>query len=181
MSLLDSVREKFGTPRDETDRTDKSPSGSFGGPQDRDSESFGVGFDLDTERSHRAIERREQARLERLEPVLALMRRYPGRHYSFATATEGDYVILSFVIVGEASAEFTIPKEKWDAFKLLEILEGLELVGEPPPPPPPLPPPKTSQCDYCDELGRTRGCARCVEYPHYKDWCKRNGLEPVEP
>ncbi|CAN5159051.1 hypothetical protein BH24PSE2_BH24PSE2_17540 [soil metagenome] len=45
MSVLDQVREKYKTPRDETCKSSKSPSAAFAGPQDKHSETF-AGVDL---------------------------------------------------------------------------------------------------------------------------------------
>ena len=67
------------------------------------------------------------ARARRRNALRAMMAEddQPRSHYwkTFDDA-HPDYVILAFAIRGKGSGELSIPKEKYDAFKLLEILEG---------------------------------------------------------
>ena len=136
MSLLDQVREKYRTPREGTDKTDKRASVSSVSPQDRDSESFfdenasneGVGIlvNFDREKARRDAKRRDEVRRTRLEPVLKLMAEdNQAREFNCVTDGESDpdYVILAFAIRGEGSGEMSIPKEKYDPFLLMEILD----------------------------------------------------------
>ncbi len=93
--------------------------------------SKGVVFDFEPERSRRAIERREQARRKRLEPLFELIEKdgkQPKRFY-WVTDNESDpdHVILVWWVRDiDHTFEQSIPREKYDGFKLLEILEGLD-------------------------------------------------------
>lgn len=141
MSVLDRVREKYGSPREGADKSDKSPSVSFVSPKDRDSESFpqanaptsAMGFvlDFDREKARRDAQRRAEAKRKRLKPVLKMMAEDDEtRDFCLVTDDQSDpnYVFLSFVIRGKASGEMTVLQEEYDGLKLLAVLE--KVAGE---------------------------------------------------
>ena len=136
MNVLDRVREKYGTPRGGTDKTNKSPFGTSVSPQGRDSEGFfdcnapnegvGVLVDLNREKARRDAQKRDEARRKRLEPVLKLMADDGDNKDFFCVLdhnADPDHVILVFAIRGKGSGELSIPKEKYDPFLLMEILD----------------------------------------------------------
>ena len=88
--------------------------------------SKGSVLDFDREKARRDAQKRDEARRKRLEPVLKMMTEdNQAREFYCVTddKVDPDYVILTFAIRGKGSGELSIPKEKYDAFKLLEILE----------------------------------------------------------
>lgn len=67
----------------------------------------------------------ETQRERRREKVLALLAEKPGIQRAFLTDAEADPdgVILAIAIRGVASFEMLIPREKYDAFLLLELIQ----------------------------------------------------------
>ncbi len=136
MSLLDQVRERYRTPRAGTDKSDKSPSVSFDSPQDSGTESsFGgnapnkgvdILFDFDREKARRDAERRTEQRRKRLERVIKMMAEdEQSRKYYWATDDKAhpEFVFLTLAIRDVGTCEMSIPKEKYDPFLLMAILD----------------------------------------------------------
>jgi len=133
MSALDRVREKYKPFMLGTDKTSRSPSDGFGGPQDQVFESIPSKnqdaeiIDFDSKKTKRDIERNRAAREQRRQQVLAMMAQAPESKRCFCvtdTKAHPDYVILAFAIRDVGSGELSIPSDQYDAFKLLEILAG---------------------------------------------------------
>ena len=132
MSLLDQVREKYKTPREGAARTDESSSVSFVSPRNRGSESFEPAnapkntMDFDREKIRRDSKRRAEERRKRFESVLDMMAEDDQlRKYYWATDDKAhpEFVILTLAIRDVGSCEMSIPKEKYDPFLLMEILD----------------------------------------------------------
>ena len=127
MGELEKLINQTSTPATSATSATQEPKSSKSSESSR-----GAVFNFDSDRTARAIQRRKEARQERLKPALGLMKKYPGRRYYMASTTDcGHYVIVSLIIAGEASCELSIPKEEYDGFKLLEILDNLRPGGDP--------------------------------------------------
>jgi hypothetical protein len=61
-----------------------------------------------------------EARRRRLLELLAAN---PSKRYALVTDTEADPVILALGIRGQATCEFCIPRDKYDPFLLLALIE----------------------------------------------------------
>jgi len=83
-------------------------------------------MDFDPEKVRRDSKRRAEERRKRLESVLDMMAEddQPRSHYwkTFDDA-HPDFVILAFAIRDVGTGEMSIPKEKYDPFLLMEILD----------------------------------------------------------
>ncbi len=62
---------------------------------------------------------------ERIEKMIAKLEADPGLRYAMKTHTEidPDAVILTLAIRGKGACELRIPKSRYDAFALLELIE----------------------------------------------------------
>lgn len=88
--------------------------------------SKGSVLDFDREKVRRDAQKRDEARRKRLEPVLKLMADDGGASDFFCVLNheaDPDHVILVFAIRGQGSGELSIPREKYDPYLLLEILD----------------------------------------------------------
>ncbi len=94
--------------------------------------SRGSVLNIDFEKAHRGAKRRDKERQKRLEPVLKMMAEddRPRSHYwkTFDKA-HSDYVILAFAIRDVGTGELHIPREKYDPFLLMEILDKHQAGG----------------------------------------------------
>lgn len=61
----------------------------------------------------------------RRQRVLAMLAKRPGVRYAVLTDTEADpeAVILALAIRGRATCEFRIPRDRYDAFLLFDLIE----------------------------------------------------------
>ena len=61
----------------------------------------------------------------RRQRVLAMLAANPGARYALVTDTEGDpeAVILALAIRGRATCELRIPRDRYDPFLLLDLLD----------------------------------------------------------
>ena len=91
----------------------KAPSVSFGSAPSRPiSEIEGANEPLPDP----AMEARRQR-------VLELLAANPSARYALATDAEADPVILALAIRGQATCELRIPRDKYDGFLLLKLIE----------------------------------------------------------
>jgi hypothetical protein len=60
----------------------------------------------------------------RRQKVLAMLAANPSARYALVTDTEADPVILALAIRGQATCELRIPRDKYDGFLLLDLLNG---------------------------------------------------------
>jgi hypothetical protein len=125
MSALDRVRAKYKSAIRGTDRTDKSPSVSSVGPQNEQIESNGSTLiALDPAVTRRAMERIERRRAA----LLARLEANPDTPRVWLTDDKGDreYVILAIAIRDVGTCELSIPRDRYDPFKVLEIIGGVD-------------------------------------------------------
>ena len=59
----------------------------------------------------------------RRKRVLAMLAEQPGIKYAVVTDTRADPVILALAIRGQATCELRIPRDKYDGFLLLDLLD----------------------------------------------------------
>ena len=59
----------------------------------------------------------------RRQRVLAMLAANPSARYALVTDAEADPVILALAIRGRATCELYIPRDKYDPFLLLELIE----------------------------------------------------------
>ncbi len=61
----------------------------------------------------------------RRQHALAMLAQHPGTRYAVLTDTEADpeAVLLTLAIRGRATCELAIPREKYDPFLLLDLIE----------------------------------------------------------
>jgi len=88
--------------------------------------SKGSVLNFDREKVRKDAQKRDEARRKRLEPVLKLMADDGGSSDFFCVLNheaDPDHVILVFAIRGQGSGELSIPREKYDPYLLLEILD----------------------------------------------------------
>ncbi len=88
--------------------------------------SKGSVLNFDREKVRKDAQKRDEARRKRLEPVLKLMADDGGTSDFFCVLNheaDPDHVILVFAIRGQGSGELSIPREKYDPYLLLEILD----------------------------------------------------------
>jgi hypothetical protein len=127
MSVLDRVREKYGTPRANSEnlqsgtcKASKSPSAGSAGSQVRDSEIFTAPL-IDLEATRRAIARRAEARARRHRRVLADLAANPALTHAWLATENGDHVILTVAVRGIGSAELTCDAEGWDPLQFVAV------------------------------------------------------------
>ncbi len=88
--------------------------------------------EIDIEKAHRVAERRDKERRKRLEPVLKMMAEDDQRRkYYWITDDKAhdDFVMLVFAIRDVGTGELSIPREKYDPFLLMEILDKHQAGG----------------------------------------------------
>ena len=59
----------------------------------------------------------------RRQRVLAMLEKSPGIKYALITDTDSDPVLLTLAIRGKATCEFQIPRDRYDGFLLLDLIE----------------------------------------------------------
>ena len=94
--------------------------------------SRGSVLNIDFEKAHRGAKRRDRERQKRLEPVLKMMAEDDQRRkYYWLTDDKAhpDFVILVFAIRDVGTGELSIPREKYDPFLLMEILDKRQAGG----------------------------------------------------
>ena len=94
--------------------------------------SRGSVLNIDFEKAHRGAKRRDRERQKRLEPVLKMMDEDDQRRkYYWLTDDKAhpDFVILVFAIRDVGTGELSIPREKYDPFLLMEILDKHQAGG----------------------------------------------------
>ncbi len=93
-----------------TAKTDKGPSVSSVSPQDQ---VFGI------------VERLEELRAARGQRVLAMLAAAPESQTHFWVADDKahpEFIVLLLAIRDVGTCELSIPREKYDAFEMLEVL-----------------------------------------------------------
>ncbi len=83
-------------------------------------------------KAHRGAKRRDRERQKRLEPVLKMMAEDDQRRkYYWLTddKAHADFIILVFAIRDVGTGELSIPREKYDPFLLMEILDKHQAGG----------------------------------------------------
>ena len=131
--VLESLQEERATPCPSVSLQEKTAGGQITEAETRMDKGFSNSVPLvppvppkniNIEKKSADIE--ETQRAQRREKVLAILTASPQTQRAFLTDTEADpdNVILTMAIRDKYSFEMLIPKHKYDAFMVLELLNG---------------------------------------------------------
>ena len=129
MSALDRVRERFGTPRENSKPlpvgTAKTAERAFGSSGSSQGKGFRIlAAPIDMEKARRDIARRADARERRRQKVLAILEANPELTHAWHTDDSTDPVTVAVAVRGIGAAELAIDADRFDPFALVEVTHG---------------------------------------------------------